>query len=91
VSLKKYALLPGLPECESLAALQMQELEIKDEGKTSSRKPLRINAEHEPNNRGRVYPLSNKIATRLFDIVDRFEGIWKPEAETITPRNHMAG
>jgi hypothetical protein len=45
------------PECESLAALQMQELEIKDEGKISSRKPLQIN-EHKYNNGVRAYALS---------------------------------
>jgi hypothetical protein len=58
------------------AALQMQELEIKDEGKISSKKPLRIN-EYKYNNGVRTYALSDRIATRLFGIVDRFEDAWK--------------
>jgi hypothetical protein len=60
-----------------IAALQMQELEIKDEKKFSSRKPLRIN-EYKYNNGIRTYALSDRIATQLFGIVDRFEDVWKP-------------
>jgi hypothetical protein len=52
------------------------ELEIKDEGKFSSRKPLRIN-EYKHNNGVRIYALSGKLATRLFGIIDRFENVWK--------------
>jgi hypothetical protein len=62
------------PECESLAALQMQELEIKDEGKISSGKPLRIN-EYKYNNEVRAYALLDRIATQLFGIIDRFEDV----------------